>query len=197
MERVTEHREAPALAVYGWRGGFLFVLWGLLIPEAQCYFRTVILTVPAAVNFYVHNSVEAGKIVVHIVGVFGGDIPDLVAVDIDTESGLAFPFFPLQSQFHCSLVERFVFEVDFSQDGLTAFAPFLKVTPATFTERNSKAGFVSLVVAEANNGAAGAGRTVGATPYGAHFLHGERPRFFATESGIYCGFLIPEQCAFV
>lgn len=23
MERVTEHRKAPALAVYGWRGGFL------------------------------------------------------------------------------------------------------------------------------------------------------------------------------
>ena len=122
---------------------------------------------------------------------------DLIAVDIDTESGLAFPFFPLQSQFHCTLVERFVFEMDFSQDGLTAFAPVLKGTPATFTERNSKAGFVSLVVAEANKGAVGAGRTVGATPYGAHFLHGERPRFFATESGIYCGFLIPEQCAFV
>lgn len=96
---------------------------GLLIPEAQCYFRAVILAVTAAINFYVYDPVEAGKIGVYIVGLFGGNIPDLIAVDIDTESRLALPFFPLQSQFHCALVERFVFEVDFSQDGLTAFAP--------------------------------------------------------------------------
>lgn len=96
---------------------------GLLIPEAQCYFRAVILAVTAAINFYVYDPVEAGKIGVYIVGLFGGNIPDLIAVDIDTESRLAIPFFPLQSQFHCALVERFVFEVDFSQDGLTAFAP--------------------------------------------------------------------------
>ena len=140
MERVTEHREAPALAVYGWRGGFFVVLRGLLIPEAQCYFRAIVPAFAAAVNLHVYDPVEAGKIVVHIVGVFGGDIPDLVAVDIDTESGLAFPFFPLQSQFHCSLVERFVFEVDFSQDGLTAFAPVLEGNARNIHGKKFKSG---------------------------------------------------------
>lgn len=67
---------------------------GLLIPEAQCYFRAVILAVTAAINFYVYDPVEAGKIGVYIVGLFGGNIPDLIAVDIDTESRLALPFFP-------------------------------------------------------------------------------------------------------
>ena len=78
--------------------------------------------------------------VVYIVGLFGGNIPDLIAVDIDTESGLAFPFFPLQSQFHCSLVERFVFEVDFSQDGLTAFAPVLKGNARNLHGKKFKSG---------------------------------------------------------
>ena len=157
--------------------GAFVVLRGLLIPEAQCYFRAVILAVTAAINFYVYDPVEAGKIGVYIVGLFGGNIPDLIAVDIDTESRLALPFFPLQSQFHCALVERFVFEVDFSQDGLTAFAPVFEGNARNLHGKKFKTGFVSFVVAEANNGAAGADRTVGATPYGAHFLHGERPRF--------------------
>lgn len=68
------------------------------------------------------------------------NIPDLIAVDIDTESGLALPFFPLQSQFHCSLVERFVFEVDFSQDGLTAFAPVLEGNARNLHGKKFKSG---------------------------------------------------------
>lgn len=46
--------------------GAFVVLRGLLIPEAQCYFRTVVPAFAAAVNFYVYDPVEAGKIVVHI-----------------------------------------------------------------------------------------------------------------------------------
>lgn len=75
MERVTEHREAPTLAVYGWRGGFFVVLRGLLIPEAQCYFRAIVPAFAAAVNLHVYDPVEAGKIVVHIGSIFGGIFP--------------------------------------------------------------------------------------------------------------------------
>lgn len=55
---------------------------GLLIPEAQCYFCAIVPAFAAAVNLHVYDPVEAGKIVVHIGNIFGGNIPDLIAVDI-------------------------------------------------------------------------------------------------------------------
>lgn len=64
----------------------------------------------------------------------------MIAVDINTESGFAFPFFPLQGQFHCALVERFVFEVNFSQDGLTAFAPVLEGNARNLHGKKFKSG---------------------------------------------------------
>lgn len=60
--------------------------------------------------------------------------------ELERLKGLAFPFFPLQSQFHCSLVERFVFEVDFSQDGLTAFAPVLEGNARNLHGKKFKSG---------------------------------------------------------
>lgn len=98
-------------------------LWGLLLPEAQDYFRAIIPAFPAAVHVNVRDTVEAGKVVGHELRVFGGYASDLFTVDEDTEGGLAFPFATLYRQFHVALVVGFFLPVNSTKDRLPRTPP--------------------------------------------------------------------------